>query len=161
MVNVSKQLGDFLRQRREKMDPATLKIPKRSRRRTPGLRREEAAELAGISVDWYARLEQGRESLPSQGTVNALANALKLTASERAHLTKLAIGHSGRVFRRETVPENLKSLVSSLTTPAYVLGVRFDILFWNQASVDLFGDFAAIPCPGEKQPYPDVWRPGS
>jgi Helix-turn-helix domain len=74
-VSVSKQLGDFLRQRREKMDPKKLAMPSKGKRRTPGLRREEVAERARISVDWNVRLEQGRQSLPSKTTVNAFAQA--------------------------------------------------------------------------------------
>ena len=116
-VGVHKQLGEFLRQRREKIDPDTRKIPTRKRRRTPGLRREEVAELAGISIDWYVRLEQGRGSLPSKNTVSALAKAPELNSTERSHLMKLAIGNSGRIYRRETVPDNLKELNNYLTTP--------------------------------------------
>ena len=144
-VGVHKQLGEFLRQRREKIDPDTRKIRTRKRRRTPGLRREEVAELAGISIDWYVRLEQGRGSLPSKNTVSALAKALELSSTERSHLMKLAIGNSGRIYRRETVPDNLKELINYLTTPAYIIGARYDILCWNRAATDLFGDFEAIP----------------
>jgi transcriptional regulator with XRE-family HTH domain len=160
-VSVSKQLGDFLRQRREKLDPKKLAMPSKGKRRTPGLRREEVAERAGISVDWYVRLEQGRESLPSKTTVNALAQALVLTNAERAHLMKLAIGHSGREFKRESVPEHLKALVRSLTAPAYLLGVRYDILFWNQAAADVFGDFEAMPVAERNSLYQMFGNPNS
>src|SRR2546421_10026320 len=82
-------LGDFLRSRREKLTPRAAGLPIGRRRRTPGLRREEVAELAGIGVDWYIRLEQGRSVSPSVTTVDALARALRLSKVEHAHLRAL------------------------------------------------------------------------
>ena len=76
------ELGDFLRSRREKLSPKALGLPSLRRRRTPGLRREEVAELAGIGVDWYIRLEQGRTVSPSVTTIDALARALRLSKAE-------------------------------------------------------------------------------
>ena len=84
------ELGDFLRSRRERLTPAELGLPDGRRRRTPGLRREEVAELAGIGVDWYVRLEQGRAVRPSVATIDALAQVLRLDPAERAHLRTLA-----------------------------------------------------------------------
>jgi transcriptional regulator with XRE-family HTH domain len=109
------------------------------------LRREEVAELAGISVDWYVRLEQGRESLPSKATVERLAQALQLGAVERAHILRLALGSTGRTFKRETVPAHLAALVQELSMPAYIIGARCDLLCWNLAAVDLFRDFSKVP----------------
>src|SRR5215211_8157106 len=83
------ELGDFLRSRRQKLTPKAVGLPIGRRRRTPGLRREEVAELAGIGVDWYIRLEQGRSVSPSVTTVDALARALRLTKVEHAHLRAL------------------------------------------------------------------------
>ena len=83
------ELGDFLRSRREKLSPKTIGLSNVRRRRTPGLRREEVAELAGIGVDWYIRLEQGRAVSPSVTTVDALARALRLSKAEHSHLRAL------------------------------------------------------------------------
>jgi transcriptional regulator with XRE-family HTH domain len=146
-TSVHEQLGEFLRQRRERSGPADFGIKDAGRRRTPGLRREEVAELAGISTDWYVRLEQGRESLPSKVTVEKLAEALRLSAAELAHVLRLAVGSTGRVFKREAVPPHLAALVEELPTPAYVIGARCDLLCWNAAAVRLFRDFSKIPVP--------------
>jgi transcriptional regulator with XRE-family HTH domain len=143
--SVNRQLGDFLRQRRERLTPREVGIPTRLRRRTPGLRREEVAELAGISIDWYTRLEQGRESLPSKATAEALAQALLLSATDRSHLLKLATGDPGRIFKRESMPAHLVELVQELSVPAYIIGTRFDLLCWNKAASEIFRDFSKVP----------------
>src|SRR4051795_12139122 len=98
------EFGDFLRSRREKLSPKAVGLPSGRRRRTPGLRREEVAELAGIGVDWYIRLEQGRSVSPSAMTVDALARALKLSKTEHAHLRALARDGARGTFIREVVP---------------------------------------------------------
>ena len=139
------ELGDFLRSRRSRLLPERVGLVDIRRRRTPGLRREEVAELAGISTDWYVRLEQGRTVTPSIATVDALAGALGLDAQEHAHLRKLA-GHStAKTFLRETVPTALIKIVASLPHPAYVTGRRWDLLAWNEAAIDLFCDFSKLP----------------
>ncbi len=114
------------------------------RRRTPGLRREEVAELAGIGVDWYVRLEQGRTVTPSEATLGALASALQLNPAEAAHLRQLARGGDQRAFVPETVPPTVERTVSRLSLPAYITGRRWDILAWNRAANDLFG-FGRLP----------------
>src|SRR5882724_8394500 len=101
------ELGDFLRSRRERLDPKMVGLPLGRRRRTPGLRREEVAQLAGIGVDWYIRLEQGRSVSPSAATVDALAKALRLSKVEHAHLRALTRSGERRAFAREVVPEAL------------------------------------------------------
>ena len=98
-------LGDFLRSRREKLSPEAVGLPNRRRRRTPGLRREEVAELSGIGVDWYIRLEQGRSVTPSVTTIDALARALRLGKVEHAHLRALVQNADRRAFTRETRPK--------------------------------------------------------
>jgi transcriptional regulator with XRE-family HTH domain len=138
-------LGEFLRSRRERLSPAALGLPDRRRRRTPGLRREEVAELAGIGVDWYIRLEQGRTVSPSSETVEALASALRLDATERAHLRELALNPARTPFTRERVPEATRRLVEGLAEPAYVTGRRWDVLVWNRAAGEVFGDLDASP----------------
>lgn len=133
------ELGDFLRSRRERLSPESVGLGQRRRRRTPGLRREEVAELAGIGVDWYIRLEQGRSVSPSVTTIDALAGALRLGKAEHAHLKALARNGDRRAFTRETVPETIRSLVEGLPQPAYVTGQRWDVLAWNAAAASLFG----------------------
>lgn len=125
---VRSELGDFLRSRREKLTPQAAGLPDGRRRRTPGLRREEVAELAGIGTDWYVRLEQGRAVSPSITTVDALAQALRLSAVEHAHLRALARNADRPVFVRESVPEAIRRLIENLGQPAYVTGQRWDVL---------------------------------
>jgi transcriptional regulator with XRE-family HTH domain len=149
----SKQLGEFLRRRRERLDPRDLGLSAGVRRRTPGLRREEVAERSGISVDWYVRLEQGRDSLPSRATVEALSKALKLSSTDRAHLIRLASPALSRIFVKETPPPNLVTLVNGLNTPAYVIGARLDLLCWNRKAVELFRDYSKIPTPKRNSLY--------
>ena len=133
------EFGDFLRSRRAKLNPKSVGLPDRRRRRAPGLRREEVAELAGIGVDWYIRLEQGRAVNPSVTTIDALARALRLSKVEHAHLRALASGANRRAFTLETVPAALRNLVESLNQPAYITGRRWDLLAWNKVAGDLFG----------------------
>src|SRR5438552_11503706 len=108
------EFGDFLRSRREKLSPKVVGLPAGIRRRTAGLRREEVAQLAGIGVDWYIRLEQGRTVSPSVTTVDALARALRLSKTEHGHLRALTRNADRRAFVRETVPDPLRRLVESL-----------------------------------------------
>ena len=131
-------LGDFLRSRRSRLTPKAVGLPAGRRRRTPGLRREEVAELAGIGVDWYIRLEQGRSVSPSVTTVDALARALRLSKVEHAHLRALTRNADRRTFVREAVPEALRRLVDGLGQPAYITGRRWDVLAWNKSAEDLF-----------------------
>jgi transcriptional regulator with XRE-family HTH domain len=134
-----RELGDFLRARRGRLTPESVGLPHRRRRRTPGLRREEVAELAGIGVDWYIRLEQGRPVTPSVSTVEALARALRLTELEHQHLRALAGGGVYRPFQPETAPPALLRLLESLAQPAYVTGRRRDLIAWNAAAADILG----------------------
>jgi transcriptional regulator with XRE-family HTH domain len=138
MTPSQNELGDFLRSRRERLSPKTVGLPLRPRRRTPGLRREEVAELAGIGVDWYIRLEQGRSVSPSLTTVDALARALRLSRAEHVHLRALTRGADRRAFERESVPAPLRRLVERLDHPAYITGRRWDVLAWNKAAADIF-----------------------
>ena len=134
------ELGDFLRARRERLRPDEFDLTAIGRRRrTAGLRREEVAQLAGIGVDWYIRLEQGRAVGPSTTTVDALARALRLSPVEHAHLRSLAGTPERRTFERESVPPTILRIVTSLNQPAYVTGRRWDVLAWNMAADDIFG----------------------
>lgn len=139
------EFGEFLRSRREKLSPDAVGLAGRHRRRTPGLRREEVAELAGISVDWYVRLEQGRNVSPSVATIDAVAVALQLNPVEADHLRALARNADRRVFVRETVSGTVLRLIESLDQPAYVTGRRWDVLAWNHGAVGIFTDFGAVP----------------
>ena len=134
-----KELANFLRTRRERLSPSDLGLPAAPRRRTIGLRREEVAQLAGIGVDWYVRLEQGRAVTPSAATVGALGRALRLDEAELAHLQALAQGPDRRLFRPEIVPEVVRRIVEGLNQPAYVTGRRWDVLAWNTPADELFG----------------------
>jgi transcriptional regulator with XRE-family HTH domain len=134
-----RELGDFLRARRGRLTPESVGLPRHQRRRTPGLRREEVAELAGIGVDWYIRLEQGRPVTPSVSTIDALARALRLTELEHQHLRALAGGGGHRPFQPETAPPALLRLLESLTQPAYITGRRRDLVAWNAAAADILG----------------------
>ena len=145
MSTKQQELGDFLRSRRELLTPEEAGLRNGRARRTPGLRREEVAELAGIGVDWYIRLEQGRAVTPSQSTIDGLVRALKLGKAEHAHLRALARTPERRVFSREVVPEPVQKLVLALREPAYVTGRRWDVLAWNAAATELFVDFGKIP----------------
>src|SRR5579872_1919297 len=134
-------LGEFLRSRRARLSPGAVGLPEGVRRRTPGLRREEVAQLAGVGATWYTWLEQGREVRPSVEVLGALARALRLDPAERQHLFTLA-GRplpETRTVGPEHVGEPLKRMLASLTMqPAYVLGRRWDILAWNPAAAALF-----------------------
>ena len=138
------ELADFLRSRRERLNPKSVGLPQGRRRRTPGLRREEVAELAGIGVDWYIRLEQGRSVSPSVTTVDALARALRLSKAEHGHLRALTRHGERRAFVRENVPGPLRRMVEGLDQPAYITGRRWDVLAWNETADEIFA-FSRLP----------------
>lgn len=144
MTEANEQLGDFLRSRRERLTPERLGLQVLRRRRTPGLRREEVASAAGISGEWYVKLEQGRAVAPSPATIDALAKALLLDDVDHAHLKSLARPSHRRSFVRETVPDPVKRLVNSLEHPAYVTGQRWDVLAWNKAASSMLANFEEL-----------------
>jgi transcriptional regulator with XRE-family HTH domain len=140
----NRPFGDFLRSRRTRLKPDKVCDATRQRRRTPGLKREEVAQRAGISAEWYVKLEQGRAVSPSVETVEALGRALRLDRVELAHLRLLAAAGGRQPFRRENTPDVLRRIVASLPEPAYLTGQRFDVLAWNDAAAALFGDFGQL-----------------
>jgi transcriptional regulator with XRE-family HTH domain len=153
------ELAEFLRACRSRVRPGDVGLPAGTRRRIPGLRREEVAQLAGISVDYYIRLEQARGPRPSHQVLGALARALRLSEDERAHLLRLACvdprpaGEPG-----VEVPVALRHLLELLgDLPAYVLNPRYDVLAWNAAALALVADFAAWP-DGERNLIWQVFR---
>lgn len=134
-------LGDFLRARRELLQPDEVGLPEGTRRRVPGLRREEVAALAGISPDYYLRLEQGRDRHPSAQVLGALADALHLDEESRAHAAELARDRA-RVGRNrpeapEKVPPGIQMLLATLNVPAFVLNRYRDILAVNDLATRL------------------------
>ena len=141
------RLGEFLQARRAQVSPEAAGIATYGRRRVPGLRREELAALAGVSVDYYVRLEQGRAAHPSDEVLDARARALQLDAAEQAHLHQLT---SPPPRRRGTAPERvpagLERLLRQLdSVPAIVIGRRMDILAWTPLAAALMGDFGRLP----------------
>lgn len=142
-----REFAAFLRSRRERLTPKDVGLPHGLRRRTPGLRREEVALLAGVGTTWYTWLEQGRDVRPSAEVLSALAKALKLDAAERQHLFLLNERQSPETRRpgAEVVPATLSRMLASMTgQPAYVLGRRWDILAWNRAAEAVFGDYGRL-----------------
>jgi transcriptional regulator with XRE-family HTH domain len=136
------ELADFLRNRRARLQPDEVGLPNGGRRRTPGLRREEVAQLAGVGTTWYTWLEQGRDVRASLEVLEALAGALRLTPAERAHLILLGRGEQARPCKAppERISPTLRRLVENLgPNPAYILGRRWDYLAWNRAFEVVFG----------------------
>lgn len=138
------QLADFLRHRREATPPGDVGLRKGPRRRAVGLRREEVADLAGMSVDYYSRIEQQRGPQPSEQMLAAIARALRLTLDERDHLFRLA-GHSApsRVLRSEHVSRGLMRVLDRLgDTPAMVVSDLAETLVQNRLAAALLGEHA-------------------
>ncbi|BEL01884.1 helix-turn-helix transcriptional regulator [Actinoplanes sichuanensis] len=136
-------LADFLRARREALQPEEVGLPRGSRRRTGGLRREEVAALAGMSTDYYSRIEQRRGPIPSEPMIAALARALQLSPSEREHLFALS-GHSAprRVQRDEQASPSMRLMIERLAdTPAIVFSRFGEALLQTEPAVALFGDY--------------------
>jgi transcriptional regulator with XRE-family HTH domain len=146
MVNRA-ELAAFLRARRARVSPQDAGLPGTGRRRTPGLRRQEVAQLAGMSVDYYIRLEQGRGPHPSRQVLSALARALMLTADERDYLFRMAGEAPPQRARpsREITPGIRHLLDSMPTTPAYVVDAAYNILAWNRLATQFIGDLAGHP----------------
>ncbi|MFD9910530.1 helix-turn-helix transcriptional regulator, partial [Streptomyces sp. NPDC059063] len=169
------ELASFLKSRRARLRPEDLGVrPFSGRRRVPGLRREELAELAGVSMDYYTRLEQGRAQNVSDAVLDAVSRGLRLDDAERAHFGNLvrALHHGSAdrdgTPRPESVRDGVRILLDSLgDVPAYVIGPRLDVLAANPLARALFGDFDALPAarrnvawqvflaPGARELYPD------
>jgi transcriptional regulator with XRE-family HTH domain len=169
------ELSDFLRRRRASLQPEDVGLANGGRRRTPGLRREEVAQLAGVGATWYTWLEQGRDVRASLDVLDGLARALRLTPAERTHLVVLGRGEEPppRKAPAERVSPTMARLIENLgDNPAYILGRRWDYLAWNRAATALLGDFGSIPRaarnhawltfmdPARRQMFPD-WERGA
>jgi transcriptional regulator with XRE-family HTH domain len=138
------ELAAFLRARRARLSPRQAGLPEVGPRRTPGLRRQEVAQLAGLSVDYYIRLEQARGPRPSRQVLTALARALMLTADERDYLFRVAGESPPQVPRpgREITP-GIRHLLDSLPgTPAYVVDAAYNVLAWNRLATCFIGDLS-------------------
>lgn len=149
-------MGDFLRKRRAALTPGDVGLMDYGTRRVPGLRREEVAMMAGMSVTYYARLEQGQHVNASDAVIDSLSRALALTDVERKHLFDLSgmkrHGKPGR-SRADHVRPGTKRLVDAMGVPAVVLGKRTEVLAWNTAAHRLVGsgeDFDAPESPGRR-----------
>jgi transcriptional regulator with XRE-family HTH domain len=142
------ELGKFLKARRARLGPGDFGMPPGSRRRTPGLRREELALLAGVGVTWYTWLEQGRQINASSQVLDAVARTLRLDRAEREHLYRLAEATPLRTeCARLVVPDTIQEIVHSLDPlPASLISSRFDFLMSNSASEELFWEWHTMPC---------------
>lgn len=140
-------LGEFLRSMRERVRPQDVGLPAGTARRTPGLRREEVARLAHISVEYYTRLEQARGATPSRRVLAELARALRLSADERGHLFDLAaVAPESPTGPRSDVPATVLNLLEHMTgIAAFVVNARYDVIAWNSLAAALFEDFSAVP----------------
>ena len=144
---MTNSLGTYLRDRRSRLDPASFGLPL-TRRRTPGLRREEVAQRANVSATWYTWLEQGRGGSPSADVLDRIARALLLTDIEREHLFLLALGRPPEVEYRvpEGVSPRLQRVLDALEfSPAYVKTPTWDIVAWNHAATVILTDYGALP----------------
>ncbi|MGW0080591.1 helix-turn-helix domain-containing protein [Streptomyces sp. NPDC003393] len=143
------ELSEFLRTRRARLQPEDVGLPHYGRhRRVPGLRREELAQLAGVSVAYYTRLEQGNGQGVSAEVLDSIARALRLTDAEYAHLTHLAKPKHKRKQAAPTqqVRASLRQLLDTMdTVPAYIVGRRGELLAWNRMAAAVFGDWSRMP----------------
>jgi transcriptional regulator with XRE-family HTH domain len=143
-------LGAYLRDRRTRLDPASLGFPM-DRRRTRGLRREEVAQRANISPTWYTWLEQGRGGAPSADVLDRIARALMLTDVEREHLFLLGLGRppEARYRKNDGVTPRLQRVLDALDpVPAVIRTATWDVVAWNRAATVLLADYASLPPEG-------------
>ncbi|SDL38451.1 helix-turn-helix domain-containing protein [Nonomuraea jiangxiensis] len=158
-------LGEYLRARREQIDPAEAGLRVVGVRRTPGLRREEVATLAGISADYYLRLEQGRDRNPSPQVLEALARVFRLDATATRYLLSLSTAHPAtpRRPRREVVPAGIRQLLDVINLPAFVESRTFEVLAANRLATAVSPSIrpgvnrlrTIFLDPGERDLYPD------
>jgi transcriptional regulator with XRE-family HTH domain len=140
-------LGAYLRDRRSRLDPAALGLSS-TRRRTPGLRREEVAQRSNISPTWYTWLEQGRGGAPSADVLNRIAGGLMLTEAEREHLFILGLGHLPDVKYKaaDGVTPRLQRLLDTLeVSPAIIKTATWDVVAWNRAAAVVLTDYGKLP----------------
>lgn len=136
-------LGDYLRVRRAMVSLEEVGLPHTTRRRVPGLRREEVAELVGLSTDYYVRIEQGRAARPSDEVLEALSRALRLGPAERAYLFDLA--RPPRRVAEQPHPDLSRVIGAIPLAPAVIMNDRTDVLAWNRLAAALLADFPRLP----------------
>ncbi len=152
-----KKLGEFIRAHRERIKPEELGFPKGGRRRTPGLRREELAQMCDVSSTWLTWLEQGRDIAPSARTLAKLADVMRLTPAERAYLFQLSERLDPQIKESGTAAdEEFASLVNAIKTPAYILDRQWDAIAWNRPARELLAPWLHGK-PG-KSPRPNLLR---
>jgi transcriptional regulator with XRE-family HTH domain len=152
-------LGSYLKDRRTRLDPAAFGLSG-TRRRTPGLRREEVAQRANISPTWYTWLEQGRGGAPSAHVLDRIAQALMLTDVEREHLYLIGLGRPPEVRYRATdgITPRLQRVLDALeTSPAFIKTATWDVVAWNRAAAVVFMDYALLP-PGQRNILRIIFR---
>lgn len=145
-----RELAEFLRTRRTRLRPEDVGLEPGPRRRVAGLRREELALLAGVSSDYYQRMEQGRDVRPSEQVLDALARALNFSTEECRHLHSLAAAartpaRAPRRYEAEQVPDTTRRLLRTMPSPALVVGRYLDVLAWSPLAGALLGDFTRLP----------------
>jgi transcriptional regulator with XRE-family HTH domain len=141
-----RELAEFLGSRRRQLDPRAIGLPAGGNRRTPGLRREEVALLAGVSHTWYTWLEQGRDIRPSRQVIDAVARTLSLSPAEHDYVLRLS-GHGGaRSDGADAMPDHVQRLLDALgASPAYAITASWSIVCWNRAYERLYPGVAAVP----------------
>jgi transcriptional regulator with XRE-family HTH domain len=149
-----KELGDFLQALRQRSAPAEFGFPVGTRRRTQGLRREEVAQLAGMSPTWYTWIEQGREINVSAEALDRLAQALKLSRPEREYLFEMAGRRDprGSESEQDEAPAMLAEALAGIDMPTYILGRTWDVLAWNAAAAELFTGWLDQPLAEDTPP---------
>ncbi len=141
------QLSEFLKSCRGRLSPSAVGLPQAARRRTPGLRREDVAALAGLSATWYTWLEQGRDVRASDRILESLSRTLRLTSEERDYLFSLAQSRPAPLQPSlvAEVPETVKRTLDALNVPAEVITPRWDVIYWNPMVKACFRDYDALP----------------
>jgi len=142
-----RQLIDFLKGCRARLTPSQVGLPDTNRRRTPGLRREDVAALAGVSVTWYTWLEQGRDIQVSADVLERISTTLRMSADEREYLFALVQHRPAppTPARVETVSPTIKRMLDAIAVPAIVLTARWDVIAWNDLAIHVIRDYAALP----------------
>ena len=140
------QLSEFLKSCRGRLSPQVVGLPPGGRRRTPGLRREDVAALAGLSATWYTWLEQGREVRASDRVLESLSRTLRLSPEERDYLFSLAQNRPAPLqgARVEPLPDSVRRTLDALNVPAEVITARWDVIYWNDMVRRCFRDYGAL-----------------
>jgi transcriptional regulator with XRE-family HTH domain len=145
------QLTEFLRSCRGRLAPSAVGLPERSRRRTPGLRREDVAALAGVSVTWYTWLEQGRDIQVSAEVLERISETLQISPTEREYLFALVQNRPPpqKGWQDAAVSPAVQRMMDTLHVPAIVMTARWDVVAWNRLAIAVFRDYDNIP-PGQR-----------